>query len=146
MHPAPLMASGLFISHKEITMKKLARWLMLLSLPLLLASCSTMGARLVQMPDDARNLILVLVTAGLTALFAFLFNKWGLDLRGFVPELAAVLAAVLVSIFEYLFGLLSFIPDQILLTIIHLIVLAAAGYGTAWVLNKVRTPGFRSLH
>ena len=109
------------------------------------ASSNAVAATLVQMPDDARLLILGLVTSGLTALFAFAFNKWGLDLRGFTTELAAVLAGILVAVFEFILGLLSFIPDAILLNIIHLIVLVVSGYGVALVLNRFRTPGFRSV-
>ncbi len=41
-----------------------------------------MFASFVALPDDAKILILRLITSLLTALFAFLFNKWGLDLRG----------------------------------------------------------------
>jgi len=104
-----------------------------------------MLAYFVTMPDDAKLLILGLITSLLTVLLAFTFNKWGLDLRGFVPELAAVSAAIVVAIFEFIFKLLVFIPDQILLTIIHLIVLALSGYGAAWFLGKLRTPGYRSL-
>jgi len=104
-----------------------------------------MIAYFVTLPDDAKMLILVLITSLLTALFGFLFVKWGLDLRGYIVELAAILAAIVVTVFEFLLKLLAFIPDQILLTIIHLIVLALAGYGTAWLLGKLRTPGYRSI-
>jgi hypothetical protein len=99
----------------------------------------------VTLPDDAKLLILLGITSLLTALFAFAFTKWGLDLRGYIPELAAILAAIVVTIIEFGLKLLTFIPDEILLTIIHLIVLALGGYGTAWLLSKWRTPGFRSL-
>ena len=104
-----------------------------------------MIAYFVTLPDDAKLLILTLITSLLTALFAFLLARWGLDLRGYTVELAATLAAVVVTVFEFLLKLLAFIPDQILLTVIHLIVLALAGYGTAWFLGKLRTPGYRSL-
>ena len=104
-----------------------------------------MLAYFVTLPDDAKLLILGLITSLLTALFAFAFSKWGLDLRGFTAELAAVLAATVVTVFEFALKLLAFIPDQILLTIIHLIVLALAGVGTAFVLSRRRMPGYRSL-
>lgn len=104
-----------------------------------------MLAYFVTLPDDARILILGLITSLLTALFSFAFVKWGLDLRGFTAELAAVLAAIAVAVIEFGLKLLSFIPDQILLTIIHLIVLALTGIGTAFILNRRRTPGYRSL-
>jgi len=104
-----------------------------------------MVAYFVTLPDDAKMLILVGITSLLTALFGFLFARWGLDLRGYIVELAGVLAAIVVTAFEFGLKLLAFIPDQILLTIIHLIVLALGGVGTALVLRKFRTPGFRSL-
>jgi len=104
-----------------------------------------MLAYFVSLPDDAKILILALITSLLTAFFAYVFTRWGLDLRGFAAELAATLAAIVVTIFEFGLKLLSFIPDQILLTIIHLIVLALAGVGTAFVLNRRRTPGYRSV-
>ncbi len=99
----------------------------------------------VTLPDDAKMLILVGITSLLTAFFGFVLARWGLDLRGFTVELAGVLAAIVVTVFEFLLKLLAFIPDQLLLTIIHLIVLALGGVGTALVLRKFRTPGFRSL-
>lgn len=104
-----------------------------------------MFASFVTLPDDAKILILALITSLLTAFFAYVFTRWGLDLRGFTAELAATVAAIVVTLFEFGLKLLAFIPDQILLTIIHLIVLALAGVGTAFVLNRRRTPGYRSL-
>ena len=104
-----------------------------------------MIAYFVTLPDDAKLLILVLVTSLLTALFGYLFAKYGLDLRGYIAELAAVLAGIVVTVFEFLLKLLAFIPDNILLAIIHVIVLALGGYATALFLRKLRTPGYRSL-
>jgi hypothetical protein len=103
-----------------------------------------MLANFVALPDDAKILILGLVTSLLTALFAFLFTKWGLDLRGFVPELAAVLAAIVVTAFEFLLQMLAFVPDNILSSIIHLIVLMITGYGVVKALAKARLPGYRN--
>jgi len=104
-----------------------------------------MLAYFVSLPDDAKVLILGLITSLLTALFSYAFVRWGLDLRGFTAELAAVLAASVIVVFEFGLKLLSFIPDQILLTIIHLIVLAISGFGTAFILSRRCTPGYRSL-
>ena len=104
-----------------------------------------MVAYFVTLPDDAKILILGLITSLLTALFNFAFIKWGLDLRGHTIELAAVVAAIVVVIFEFVLKLLTFVPDQILLNIIHLIVLLVSGYGAAFILSKFRTPGYRSL-
>jgi hypothetical protein len=104
-----------------------------------------MLAYFVALPDDAKILILGLITSLLTALFSFAFIKWGVDLRGYTAELAAVLAAIVVTVFEFLLKLLAFIPDNILTTIIHLIVLALAGLGTAFMLSRRNTPGYRSV-
>jgi len=104
-----------------------------------------MIAYFVTLPDDAKILILGLITSLLTALFGFLFVRWGLDLRGYIIGLSATLAAIVVTAFEFALKMLVFIPDEILLTIIHLIVLAVTGYGAALALNRMRTPGYRSL-
>lgn len=104
-----------------------------------------MFASFVALPDEAKILILGLITSLLTAAFSYVFTRWGVDLRGFTVELAAVLAAIVVTVFEALLKLLAFVPDDILSTIIHLIVLALAGVGTAFVLNRRNTPGYRSL-
>lgn len=104
-----------------------------------------MFAYFVSLPDDAKLLILGLIASLLTAFFSYVFVKWELDLRGYVTELAAVLAGIVVTIFEFLLRLLAFIPDEILLAIIHVIVLALSGYGAAFVLRKLHTPGYRSL-
>jgi len=104
-----------------------------------------MIAYFVTLPDDAKLLILGLITSLLTALFSFLFVKWGLDLRGYITGLSATIAAIVVTVFEFLLKTLVFVPDQILLTIIHLIVLAVSGYGAALALNRMRTPGYQSL-
>jgi hypothetical protein len=99
----------------------------------------------VALPDDAKMLILTAITSLLTAFFGFVFVRWGLDLRGYIVELSAIFAALVVTIIEFGLKLLVFIPDQILLTIIHLIVLAFAGYGAAWFLGKLHIPGYRSI-
>jgi len=104
-----------------------------------------MIAYFVTLPDDAKLLILGLITSLLTALFSFLFVRWGLDLRGYITGLSATIAAIVVTVFEFLLKTLVFVPDQILLTIIHLIVLAVSGYGAALALNRMRTPGYQSL-
>jgi len=117
------MALGVFILNKE----------------------NNMLAYFVTLPDEAKILILGFFTSLFTAFFAYVFTRWGIDLRGFAAELAAVLAAIVVTLFEFGLKLLAFIPDQILLTIIHLILLALAGVGTAFVLNRRRTPGYRSV-
>jgi len=104
-----------------------------------------MLAYFVTLPDDAKLLILGLITSLLTALFSYAFVKWGVDLRGYTAELAAVLAAIFVTVIEAVLKLLAFIPDNILATIIHLIVLALAGLGTAFFLSRRRTPGFLSV-
>lgn len=104
-----------------------------------------MIAYFVTLPDDAKILILGLITSLLTALFGFLSMKWGLDLRGYITGLSATLAAIVVTVFEFLLKILVFIPDEILQTIIHLIVLAVTGYGAALALNRMRAPGYRSL-
>ena len=109
------------------------------------ASSNAIAANFVPLPSDAKILILALITSLLTAFFGFVFVKWGIDLRGFTVELAAVLAAIVVTVFEFLLKLLAFIPDEILSTIIHLIVLAISGYGMSWFLNKVHMPGYRSV-
>jgi len=104
-----------------------------------------MLASFVTLPDEAKILILGLVTSLLTAFFGYVFVRWGLDLRGYITGLSATLAAIVVTVFEFGLKLLAFVPDQILLTIIHLIVLAVLGYGAALALNRLRTPGYRSL-
>ena len=104
-----------------------------------------MTAFLIGLPEDAKLLILGLITSLLTALFSFLFVKWGLDLRGYITGLSATLAAIVVTVFEFLLKMLVFVPDEMLLTIIHLIVLAVSGYGAALALNRMRTPGYQSL-
>jgi len=104
-----------------------------------------MIAYFVTLPDDAKLLILALITSLLTALFSYAFVRWGIDLRGYITGLSATLAAIVVTVFEFLLKTLVFVPDQILLTIIHLIVLAVSGYGAALALNRMRMPGYRSL-
>jgi len=104
-----------------------------------------MIAYFVTLPDDAKILILALITSLLTALFNLMFVRWGIDLRGYITGLSATLAAIVVTVFEFLLKALVFVPDEILTTIIHLIVLAISGYGAALALNRMRTPGYRRL-
>jgi hypothetical protein len=131
------------------TMKRIVALLLVMLMSVLfLSACASSNAavaRFVQLPDDAKLLILGLITSLLTALFGFVFMKCGIDLRGYTVELAAVLGAIVVTVLEFLLKLLAFIPDEILTTIIHLIVLAFSGYGATWLLSKFRMPGYRSL-
>lgn len=127
-------------------MKKL--WLVLLLFALLLAACAPAiraVAPLMQLPDEARQLILFLVTAGLTWLLLQLsvWLKW--DLSGYAQPLAAVISPIIITILEHYLQMIPQTYDSMVLTLIHLIVLLLGSVGTFLLFKKVKAKQAKSL-
>lgn len=84
---------------------------------------------LAQLPDEGRNLVMILVTAAVTWALLQLSLAVGLDLSGYAAPIAAVLSPILVTIIESYLNLIPPIYDNIVLTIIHLLVLLLGSIG-----------------
>jgi len=112
-------------------LKRLIRTAMIITAVLfLLVSCAPAPtSQAVEVPQAISLAIGALVLALLTAGFVFLFEKSGLDLRGFAVPLSVAVSAFLVAQLQ---GLINTIPaqyDPLLSTILQIIVVIIGGLG-----------------
>ncbi len=126
-------------------MKFIFRFLVLSLFVFLLAACSA-APQLTQtlngLPDEGRMLVLILVTAGVTWVLLKLSIVFKVDLSGYANVVALALAPILVTIIEVWLKVIPSAFDNIILTIIHLIVLAVGAVGTFFLFQR-RTPSIR---
>jgi hypothetical protein len=91
---------------------------------------------LVGLPDDANILIFALVTAGVTWLLLKLSELTHVNLNGYANAIAAALAPVLVTLIEAALKLIPPVFDNLVLSIIHLIVLLISSLGTFFLFKR----------
>jgi hypothetical protein len=117
----------------------------ILSLVFLTSACSGMeqgAAQLAGLPDDAQVLIFSLITAGVTWLLLKASEFFKIDLSGYANAAAAAIAPILIAIIESWLGLIPPVFDNLVLSIIHLIVLLIGSLG-AFFLFKRKAPSLR---
>jgi hypothetical protein len=111
-------------------MSLLKRLFIALLILLALAACSPRPtSSAVDVPEAIELAIGVLVLAALTAGFVFIFEKTGLDLRGFALPISITISAFLVAQLQ---GLINTIPaqyDPVLSTVLQIIVVIIGGMG-----------------
>jgi hypothetical protein len=112
---------------------------------LFVTACSPARSSLVGLPDDARTLVLMLVTAGLTWLVAQIFMLTKINFSGYVEPLALVIAGVIVTFIEQGLAAIPPIFDNLVLSIIHVIVLALGGGLTIVLVRSARAGTTRQL-
>ena len=120
-------------------MKKLS--VILLTVFLLTACAPAAGAvaPLLELPDEGRILILSLVSAGVMWVLLKLSEVFKIDLLGWSNAVAAALAPILVTVIESYLQLIPPIFDNVVLSIVHLLVLFVGSLG-AWFIAKRRAP------
>ena len=104
----------------------------------LLAACAPTAVQSLvgPLPDEAQNLIFILVTAGVTWVLLKLSEVFKIDLSGYTNAIAVALAPIIVAVFERWLALIPPAFDNIVLTIIHLIVLLVGSIGTFFLLQR----------
>lgn len=103
--------------------------LSLLLIALLTACAPAPTSQAVDVPDAIELAIGALILAALTAGFVFIFEKTGLDLRGFAVPISVTVSAYLVAQLQ---GIINTIPaqyDPILSTVLQIIVVIIGGLG-----------------
>jgi hypothetical protein len=89
---------------------------------------------LAQLPDEALQLIRWAVTAGV----AWLLLK--VDMGGFTQILAAAIAPIVIAALERLTGMIPPVFDNLVLSLIHLLVLFIGGLGSFLLFKRAREP------
>ena len=97
------------------------------------------------LPEEGSLLVWTLVTAAVTWALVQLGLALGIDLGGYIQPIAAILAPILIALIEKYLQLIPAQFDSIVLTIIHLIVLALGSVGTLIVLNRVKKQETKTL-
>jgi hypothetical protein len=127
-------------------MNKFGKLFLFVFMVLMLVGCSAPAALaqpLVGLPDEAHNLIFILLTAAVTWVLLKLSIVFKIDLSGYAGMVAAGLAPILVAIIEKWLALIPSTFDSIVLTIIHLIVLLVGSLGTFWLFQRKAAPSLR---
>lgn len=107
-----------------------------------LSACAPAVAGLTQLPDEGRLLVFTLITAGVTWLLLKISEVTGKDLNGYANAIAAAIAPIFVTLIEDALGTIPPVFDNIVLTVIHLIVLLVGSIGT-FFLFKRKAPSLR---
>lgn len=97
----------------------------------------------VTLPDEAKLLILSLVTGVVTFVLLKLSEVFKIDLSGWANTIAAVLAPVIITIIEAYLQLIPPIFDNLVLSIIHLIVLLLSSLGVFWLVQRKPAPSLK---
>lgn len=123
-------------------MKKLTYFLLIVMV-LTLAACvavpavapkSAMAQSLVALPDEGRILILTLITSAVT----FLLLK--INMGQLTEPIVAILAPILITAVESFLQTIPPVFDNLVLSIIHVIVLGVGSLGAYVVFKRSRTP------
>ena len=97
----------------------------------------------VSLPDEARVLILQLITAGVTVALLYLGQLLKLELGGYVNAIAAALAPVVVFAIEAALKTIPATFDALVLNVIHMIVLLLGSLGVFWVAKRKPAPSLK---
>jgi hypothetical protein len=108
----------------------------------LLSACAPTVAGLAQLPEEGSILVFTLVTALVTFLLLKLSEWTGQDLAGYANAIAAGIAPIFVTLIESYLNLIPPIFDNIVLTVIHLIVLLVGSIGTFFIFKR-QAPSLR---
>lgn len=109
-----------------------------------LAGCAPQVAQLQQLPEEGSMLVFSLVTAGLTWVLLQLSAVLKVDLSGYANMLASALAPVLVALIESKLQLIPPIFDDIVLSVIHIIVLLAGSLLVFHFVQRKPAPSLKS--
>ena len=109
----------------------------------LLTGCAAGAAQLQQLPEEGVTLVLFLVTAGVTWVLLQLSALFKLELKGYANAIAAALAPVVVAALESYLQLIPPVFDNLVLSVIHLIVLLAGSLGTFWLFQRKPAPSLK---
>ena len=111
--------------------------LILLGLVVLTACAPTAVQSLVgPLPDEAQNLIFILLTAAVTWVLLKLSAVFKIDLSGYANAIAVAISPIIVAMIERWLAVIPPAFDNIVLTIIHLIVLLVGSIGTFFLLQR----------
>ena len=96
---------------------------------ILIACAPAPTSQAVQIPDAIRLAVGVLTLAALTAGFVFLFEKTGLDLRGYATPIAVTVSAFVVAQLQAIIDIIPMQYDPLLTTVLQIIVVIIGGLG-----------------
>lgn len=120
-------------------MKNLFRFCLLI---FILTACSPVSQGLMELPDEGRLLVLMLVTAVVTWLLLKASEFFKKDLSGYSNAIAAAIAPILITLIESWLQLIPPVFDNLVLSIIHLLVLLVGSIGAFFVFKR-RAPSLR---
>jgi len=105
---------------------------------LFLAACAPTAIQSLvgPLPEEAQTLIFILLTAAVTWVLLKLSEVFKIDLSGYANAIAVALAPIIVAIIEDWLALIPPAFDNIVLTVIHLIVLLVGSIGTFFLLQR----------
>jgi hypothetical protein len=123
--------------------KFLVVFLTLFLVGMFLTACAPQVAQLQQLPEEGSQLIFVLVTSAVLWVLLRLKDYFKIDLSGYAGAIASVVAPLLVTWFESYLQLIPPVFDNVVLTVIHLIVLLVGSLGTFWLFQRKPAPSLK---
>jgi hypothetical protein len=117
-------------------MKTLRLVILFVLVALVLSACSPAVAGLQQLPEEGRLLVFTLLSAALTWLFLKASIFFNIDINGYANAVAAALAPIVIALIESWLQLIAPIFDNIVLSIIHLVVLLVGSIGTFFLFKR----------
>lgn len=102
-----------------------------------------MLAFFVSLPDDAKALILQGVTAAVLWVLLLLGGWFKIELGGYANAIAAALAPVVVVVIESYLQLIPPVFDNVVASVIHLIVLLVGSLGAVWLVQRKPAPSLK---
>lgn len=100
---------------------------------------------LVALPDEARLMVLILITAGLTLVLSWVSQYIPIDVKGYAQAIAAALSPLVITAIEHYLQMIPSIYDDFVLVVIHYIVLFLGGVASIVVFRRVRQKNTRGL-
>jgi len=116
---------------------------LLVLLVFILSACAPITNFMGPLPQEAQLLILTLVTAGVTWGLLKLSQVLKINLSGYADLIATALAPILVTLAESWLKLIPPVFDNVVLTVIHLIVLLVGSLGVFWISQRKPSPSLR---
>lgn len=121
-------------------MKNFLVYVLVLGSLIALTLFPTTGNSLAKLPDEGGLLIMSLLTAGVGWVLLQLGTALGVDLKGYIQPVTVVLAPILITVIENYLNLIPSIYDNVVTTVIHLIVLIVGMVGWNFLFKRAARP------
>lgn len=112
---------------------------------LLVSACAATVAPLMQLPDEGRQLVSILLSAAIVWLLLQISALVGWDLSGYAPPIIAAVSPLIITIIERYLQMIPSIYDDFVLVVIHYLVLLLGSVGTVIAVKRIKRKEVKQL-